>query len=407
MKIGLVCPYSVAHGGGVQEVVYALQAELSKRGHEAYIITPEPLNYDPKFIADKNILFVGQSSDLNSPTHTTMQVSAGLNEHIDELLDEYNFDVLHFHEPWVPMVSRQIISRSKCPNIATSHATLPGTPVSRTIIKMVTPYARSVLKFIDAYTAVSEPASEFIRSLGVKKIDMVPNGIELKNFTSHAKLKPGNKNKTIFYVGRLENRKGVNYLIKAMAVLCERRPEVRLIIAGSGPDRKKLELLTKNLELTKSIKFVGFISDAEKLNYLKTADLACFPALYGESFGIVLLEAMASGLVTVAGNNPGYASVLKDLGALSLVNPKDSLQFAHRLELMLYEEDLRKLWRNWAKANVEQYDYKNITDQYEEIYKRVVFSKRRNRVIPKPRPILRAARKVAAAKRKRARLAKR
>src|ERR1700744_5226076 len=101
---------------------------------------------------------------------------------------------------------------------------------------------------------------------------------------------------------------------------------------------------------------------------LATADLFCAPAIFGESFGIVLLEAMASGLVTVAGDNPGYSSVMQGLGKLSLVNPKDIPQFAHRLELLLFDEDLRVLWQKWAKDYVRQFDFPKILDRYEAMY---------------------------------------
>jgi phosphatidylinositol alpha-mannosyltransferase len=110
------------------------------------------------------------------------------------------------------------------------------------------------------------------------------------------------------------------------------------------------------------------VTDEEKMRLLQEADLFCSPALYGESFGIVLLEAMATGAVIVAGNNPGYASVLQDVGSLSLVNPKDTEEFARRLDVMLHDEDLRKLWKKWASDQIDQYSYPRIVDQYLEIY---------------------------------------
>src|SRR5580698_3042975 len=119
MKIGLVLPYSIARGGGVKEILFAMQKELNKRGHDAYIITPRPRDFEGK--CPDNVLLVGASTDFNSPTHTTTQVSAGLNEDIDRILTEYRFDVLHFHEPWIPMLSRQILTRSNTPNVATFH----------------------------------------------------------------------------------------------------------------------------------------------------------------------------------------------------------------------------------------------------------------------------------------------
>ena len=116
-----------------------------------------------------------------------------------------------------------------------------------------------------------------------------------------------------------------------------------------------MQELAEELQL-RNVEFLGFIDDHIKLQLLHSADLFCSPAIYGESFGIVLLEAMASGLVTVAGNNPGYESVMTGLGQLSLVDPRDSKEFAHRMELLLTDEGIRLLWKKWAKKHVKQFE---------------------------------------------------
>lgn len=368
MRIGLVCPYNIAKGGGVQEIVFATQAELSKRGHEVYIITPQPREYSQEPPARKHVLYLGNGADFNSPIHTTGQVSAGLNDEIDKVLQTYKFDILHFHEPAVPMLSRQILSRSQTVNVATFHAAFPETLAGRTFATVVIPYTKSVLKYIHELTAVSEVAAEYVCRLTDQPVALIPNGIDLKHYKTPVKRDDTRSAKTIFYVGRLENRKGLKHLLQAFHLLQQTAPDVSLVIAGDGPGRTKLEALARENDM-QNVTFVGFISEADKLRYLQTADLFCSPALYGESFGIVLLEAMATGLVTVAGNNPGYASVLDGLGAVSLVNPKESADFARCLHLLLYENELRALWRKWAKAQVRQYSYAAIVDQYEELYK--------------------------------------
>lgn len=367
MKIGLVCPYNVAKGGGVQEIVFATQAELLSRGHEVYVITPQPREYDAESAKRKNIIFVGSAADFNSPLHTTIQVSAGLNDDIDNMLEHHNFDILHFHEPWVPVLSRQILTRSNTVNVATFHANIPKTMMSRTVVKVVTPYTKSVLKYIHKFTAVSDAAAEYVCTLTEQPVAIIPNGIDLDRYKAPARRADKRKHKTIFYVGRLEGRKGVKYLLQAFALVQEKDPETSLIIAGDGPEREKLEMLADDLKL-RNVTFAGYISEEEKLKYMKDADLFTAPALYGESFGIVLLEAMASGLVTVAGDNPGYSSVMQGLGTISLVDPKDSDEYARRLHLLLNEPDLRKLWRVWAADEIKQYSYSNVVSQYEEIY---------------------------------------
>lgn len=371
MKIGLVCPYDMSKGGGVREVVQALYEGLKDLGHEVRIVTPRPRGTKKSF---KDTIYVGTSTDFRSPTHTTSQIGAsGDGSEIDAMLAREKFDVLHFHEPWIPLLSRQILSRSQCPNVATFHAKLPETMMSRTFAKVVTPYTKSVLKYIDSFTAVSDAATEYLRTMTEESISIIPNGIDLKNF--HApRRRPERKNKTILYIGRLEKRKGVMYLLKSFAVLSQKNPDVKLIIAGDGVDREKLEDLHDELGLGDKVTFLGFISETKKKQLLREADLFCSPALYGESFGIVLLEAMATGLVTVAGNNPGYASVLQGLGSISLVNTRQVDEFAHRLGLLLEERDLRKLWQGWAHTNVLQYDYPNVVKQYEAVYQAAIES---------------------------------
>lgn len=367
MKIGLVCPYNIARGSGVGEIIYATQAELIRRGHDVKIITPRPLGYNEEEAKRKHLIFLGNSADFNSPLHTMIQVSASVNAQIDEVLAREKFDVLHFHEPWVPFLSRQILARSKAVNVATFHATLPNTPMSRTVIKAVTPYTKSIIKYIDEFTAVTESAAEYVCTMTDAPVAIIPPGIDLHKYQPPARRSDNKTQKTILYVGRLENRKGVRCLLEAFNVLSEKKPDVALIIAGDGPDRTKLETRAAELNL-QNVTFAGYVSDEQKIKYLHEADVFCAPALYGESFGIVLLEAMATGLVTVAGNNIGYSSVLQGLGAISLVSPKDTVEFARRLDLLLHESSLRRLWRDWAKKEILQYDYSRIVDQYEEVY---------------------------------------
>jgi phosphatidylinositol alpha-mannosyltransferase len=313
-------------------------------------------------------IFIGSSTDFRSPSHTTGQVSSITdNEKVDAILAEENFDILHFHEPWVPLLSRQLLQRSNAINIGTFHSKIPETMVSRTYIKVVTPYLKSVMKYLHVLTAVSESGAEYAANLTELPITIIPNGIDLVKYHRKGAKKSGNE-KTILYVGRLERRKGAKFLLRAYAVFAQDNPDVKLLIAGDGPDREKLELLAEDLKL-KNISFLGYISEELKLQLLAEADIFCSPAIFGESFGIVLLEAMATGTVTIAGNNSGYADLMQGIGALSIVNPEDTTEFARRLNALLNEPKLRKLWQDWANDYVKQFSYPKVVDQYEALYK--------------------------------------
>ena len=368
MKIGLVCPYNIMRGGGVQEIVRDLFAELTDRGYEVRIITPRPRESNGNH-HDPSVLFIGNGGDFRSPLHTTAQFSASVDpDEIDEILDRERFDVLHFHEPWVPVLSRQILARSQAVNIATFHAKLPETMMSRTVAKVVTPYTKSALKYLHALTAVSDAAAEYVGSLTDEPITIIPNGIDLKRFKPAKHIKNPGKRKTILYVGRLERRKGLRYLLKAYEILAKAQDDIQLLIAGDGPDREKLEELASTMMLP-NVTFLGFVSDEVKMELLQSADLFCSPAVYGESFGIVLLEAMACGLVTVAGDNSGYVAVMQEMGQISLVNPHDTEEFCRRLQLLLNEPVIRADWQRWAKQYVKQFNYPAVVDHYEYLYK--------------------------------------
>ncbi|MDZ7785711.1 MAG: glycosyltransferase family 4 protein [Candidatus Saccharibacteria bacterium] len=367
MRIGLVCPYNMTKGGGVQECVRALRDGLAKRGHAVKIITPLPRQNN--VVEEKDVIYVGRARDFKSPFATVGQISVSINtKAMESVLEKERFDILHFHEPWVPIVSRQILSRSTAKNVATFHAKLPDTMMSKTIERVITPYTKSIISYLDGYTAVSDAAAEYVASITDEPIEIIPNGIHLQNFTG----KRDNGHNTFLYVGRLERRKGVKYLIKAFAGLVDSLPDAKLVIAGDGPDRPKLELLCQQLEISDDVHFAGFVSEEEKDRLFKTSRVFCSPAMYGESFGIVLLEAMAYGLPLVAGNNPGYTGVLQDLGAISVVNPKDTEEFTRRLLVFAENEQLRDTWQNWAKTYVKRFDYEEVVSHYEDFYQRLL-----------------------------------
>src|SRR5579884_477865 len=300
MKIGLVCPYSINKHGGVLEVVLALKAGLTNRGHQVKIITPKPRNHIEKRNSD--VIFFGTSTDFRtlSFSDTTAQVSSTADtERIDQILQTEKFDILNFHEPWMPLLSRQLLQRSNAVNIGTFHSKVTEARVSRAVLRVVYPYLTSVLRYIDELTAVSESAADYVSNMTDQPITIIPNGIDTKKY-KWVPPRPLGEPPTILYIGRLERRKGAKFLLQAFQLLQQDNPDVKLLIAGDGPDREKLELLAEDLQL-RNVSFLGFISEELKVRLLAEADLFCSPALFGESFGIVLLEAMSTGTVTVAG----------------------------------------------------------------------------------------------------------
>lgn len=370
MKIGIVCPYDIDRGGGVQEHVLAQAHELQTRGHNVTILTPKPRAKALAIPSHVTVIYVGNSAKMRTPINTSLELGVSLKrDEVDDILAKEKFDVLHIHEPEVPFLGAQVVAKAICPIVATFHAIHPETPLARTIESLRIPYSRSIFSRLTEMTAVSDAAAEFVRQRTARKVQIIPNGIDLTKYSFEPQpVAP--EHKTILYIGRLEKRKGVMHLIKAYAALAKHRDDVSLQLAGDGELRDDLQEYVEEKDIPR-VSFLGFVSEERKLKLLHEAALFCSPALYGESFGIVLLEAMASGTVTVAGDNVGYAGVLTGSGRISLVSPKHTTGFTRRLDVMLDDEGLRQNWLNWAEKSVQQYDYPKIVDQYEKLYNHV------------------------------------
>jgi len=364
----------MALGGAVQEIVKESYAELVKRGHEVVVITPTPIQGKPEFPAMR-VIYIGKANDLTA-LGTVAQVSfAFKHSQIVEVLEREKFDVLHMHEPWTPLMNRQILKRAKCPVVATFHAKLPDSFLAKLVTSVGQIYTKPTLKYIDEFVAVSEPAAEHISLLTDREVKIIPNAIPVGPIRAARTGKPVRKGwKTIFYVGRLEERKGVGYMLSAFKELRQRHDNIQLIIAGKGPDMAALQQRAVD-ESIPDVEFTGYIEHAEKLKLYANSDVFCAPAPFGESFGISPLEGLAGCGVLVAGDNPGYRSVFKEFGRLCLVNPTNIPDLTDRLELMLFNEPLRKISKEWAEDYVLQFDYPRIIDRYERIFQEVVNKK--------------------------------
>lgn len=366
MKIAIFTPYNIFKSGGVQEHVNNQAEILAKRGHDVTILTPRPRTI-LEDEAPKNVVFLGSSARIKAPHATTGDISITVdNDAVDAELAK-GYDIIHVHEPLVPMAPRQVLARAegKALRVGTFHASLPGNTLGKSLVTTYKTYARSVLPHVDVITAVSPAAIGYIDDYTDLTINYIPNGINFYNIHNNEQKRDQN---TILFLGRLEKRKGARYAIKAFAELKKRMPEAKLIIAGDGPLKRSLKQYVKDREID-DITFLGFVDDNTKKKLMNSCGIYTSPALYGESFGIVLAEAMAMGAPIVAHPNEGYKWVLKDTGRLSLVDCKDYVAYAQRMQLLLEDNDLRSLWQKWAKKYVKQFDYEKVVDSYEKLYK--------------------------------------
>jgi phosphatidylinositol alpha-mannosyltransferase len=231
------------------------------------------------------------------------------------------------------------------------------------------------LKRFDEIISVSPAAADFAQSAFGIKTKILPNMIDVRKMQTKTAIKP----KHIVFLGRLVERKGIIQLLRAFKILKKNYPKARLTIGGDGPLRSKIEAYIKRHKLSDSVKLVGFVPEAVKPKLLASADVACFPSLYGESFGIVLLEAMASGAnVVLGGNNPGYASVLGEKKDL-LVNPKDSKEFAAHLQKFLTNKVLAAKLHLWQRKHIKKYDVAVVGPKIEDLYFKAIANRTKSR----------------------------
>lgn len=374
MKIGIVCPYNLFRHGGVQETIFAHQRILKSRGHLVKIISPRPLSYSDS--PPEDIILLGVSTDLNYPFKTKADISLSVGQsEMKQMLATEDFDILHFHEPWVPLFPRQLLNLSSdTVNVGTFHAKWPEKLIYKTFGKAIRPYARSIVADLDYVAAASEPGSRYVSELLDRPVHIIFNGIDLTRFDPQ-RVKPlkkySDKTKTILYINRLEKRKGPDLLLKAYRQLVKRQPNLRLVMASDGDMRPRLEAYVQRYNLP-NVEFVGFIDDETKVRLYASADVYCAPSPYGEGFGIVLLEAMAMQIPYVAGDNVGYRYASGKRADDYLVDPTDAHALANRLEDMLFDADKRQRYKRWSRRYAQKYDYETIVSEYEKVYQRLL-----------------------------------
>ena len=371
MKIALVSPYDFAYPGGVVNHISSLERHLTRMGHEVKVIAPASqaiTTFGDRFIP------IGKPRPIpSSGSICRITISLHLAPTIKAVLDREKFDIVHLHEPFMPMLCSAVLRFSQATNIGTFHACdgWPGYDFGR-------PISTIMLKLrnhrLDGKIAVSKPAMGFASKYVPGYYNIIPNGVDAENFSPDVapieEFCDGKQN--IMFVGRLERRKGLRYLIKAYQQVKQEIPNSRLIVVGPGTrPRKKYEKWIKRNGL-QDIVFVGYASYADLPRYYQTADVFCSPATGRESFGIVLLEAMTLGKPIVATNIEGYASVLTHGKEGLLVPPRNSGALAEALTSLLKDEKLRQRMGDEGRLTAEEYRWEHVAQRVLDYYTRVL-----------------------------------
>ena len=305
MKIGLVTPYVYPLPGGVTQHVRYLYENLRLRGHDVRIISS---SHGLQRASEGDIIRIGKGFSLPvNGSVGTITLSPRFVSQVRAMLEREQFDLLHFHEPFVPFLSPIILRLSTSVNIATFHAYGGFSPSYEFGSKVMKGEAAR----LHGRIAVSGAAKHFIDRYFPGEYKVIPNGVDVHAFRRAvplARWQDGTQN--LFFVGRFEPRKGLLELLKAYRILRKTGCECRLLVAGAGPLGKEARRYVATRRL-KGVEFLGRVGDEEKAQLFKTADVYISPATGGESFGIVLLEAMAAGTAIVASDIHGYKGVLR------------------------------------------------------------------------------------------------
>jgi phosphatidylinositol alpha-mannosyltransferase len=374
LKIGLVFDDSLDKPDGVQQFVLMLGEWLTATGHDVYYLVGETARTDiPQLHSlSRNINVRFNQNRMAIP----LPAAKGP---IHDLLAREQFDILHVQVPYSPALAARIIAA------ASPHTAVVGTfhiaPHSRLVSAanyLLGTFVRKTLDRFDAMTATSAPAQDFARKTFRIPSQVVPLPVRLNQFYDAKPLPELVAGKNVVFLGRLVERKGCQYLLRAVFRLRKdgRWPDgTHVYICGKGPLENQLKNYTRTHRLDDIVTFVGFISEADKPRYLAAADVVVYPSTGGESFGIVLLEAMAASRGGVlAGNNPGYASVLAPHPD-SLFSPRDTVQLADYLYDLLHDDVLRAAYHGWQRGYVRQFDVPEVGAQFLRIYEQALHNR--------------------------------
>jgi phosphatidylinositol alpha-mannosyltransferase len=353
LKIGLVTPYVYPLPGGVNQHVRYLYENLRLRGHDVRIISTK---HGVQRASEGDVIRIGRGFSLPANGSVgTITLSPRFLSQVRDVLEREQFDLLHFHEPFVPFLSLVVLGLSNSVNVATFHAFGGFSPAYSIGSRLMGPG----INRIHGRIAVSAAARHFIDRFFPGDYKVIPNGVDVGRFSRAVPI--------ILFVGRFEPRKGLLELLKAYRILRKTGCQCRLLVVGGGPQEREMRryLMTRKLG---GVEFLGRVSDDERDALFKTADVYCSPATGRESFGIVLLEAMAAGTAIVASDIHGYKGVVRRGREGLLVPPGKPKAIAGALAHLLGDDELRESMAASGLERAQEFSWERVTAKVEDYY---------------------------------------
>jgi len=367
MKIALVSPYDFAYPGGVVNHISCLEQQFTRSGHDVKIIAPA--SKAVYTLGDRFIRIGTPRPFPASGSIARVTISLRLESQIKEVFERERFDICHLHEPLMPTLCTTVLRLKPTPMVGTFHAS-GGKPWYTMFSPLAKWYLDRWFQKLDARITVSRASLGYVSPYFPADYTVIPNGIDTRHFNGNvAPIEHFNDGKlNLLFVGRLEKRKGFDYLWKAFKLVKQEIPNCRLIVVGPGFRLRNKYQKRIDRHGLKDVIFTGYAAYSELPRYYKTADIVCFPATGWESFGIVLLEAMSLGKPIVASSIDGYLTVLTDGVEGIAVPPRNVDALAGAILKLGTDERLRREMGARGKPRAREFDWSHIARRVLDVY---------------------------------------
>jgi phosphatidylinositol alpha-mannosyltransferase len=377
LRIGIVCPYSWDVPGGVQNHIRDLAEFLLNNGHHVEVLAPATESDDlPEYVVSAGRAV---SIPYNGAVARVL-FGVGANSRVRSWINDGDFDLLHLHEPAIPSLSLLACWAGEGAMVGTFHA---AAKYQKAIVA-IGPILEPVIEKLSARIAVSESARLTLTAHLETDAIVIPNGIYADNYRDGSSRTEWSGN-TIGFLGRFEeDRKGLPVLLDALPIVSRFIPDIRVLIAGPGDSEEVLEKVDP--QLRNRVEFLGKISESDKTDFLASVSLYIAPNTGGESFGIILAEAMAGGAAVVASDIPAFADVLGNGEFGALFESENSESLAKVIIDLLRDDSKRKELASAGAVHAQRFDWSQVGEEIFEVYELAMVSGRKVSLTSDNRP---------------------